>query len=486
MKTTKIKLVYLSLILALGSSLSSCDNFLDVKPEDKFLEEQVYDNEIGIYNALNGIYMDVAGRSMYGEHLTSVTMDVLAQYYNSDANNAWNNYRNYSYTTSNVKSTFAVMWSTSYNKILSINSFINSLAESEVLTQDKKDLLTGEAIGLRALIHFDLLRVFGPIYSVDSTSASIPYATLTDLSVQPLLPANEVMDKVLSDLSAAELLLQNDTIRTAGKLGTMVGELDDFFRCRQYRMNYFAVKALEARVQLYRGNKEAALSTAKSVIDEASTFFPWANRDNVFVTDPTTEAADHAFSTEVLFGMDCYNLYNVYRARFKYTLNSANLLLPYSGRIEETFENNANDYRFEPCWRLAPTGSYGRTFVKFEDFTENGITAPSYANFLPMIRLSEMYLIVAECETDETSALTYLNTLRYNRGLTDLAEGVDLTAELDKEYKKEFWGEGQLFFYYKRNNKTSIPDGATTSGSIEMSSTTYVIPIPDAETEQRD
>ncbi|MFV0505746.1 MAG: RagB/SusD family nutrient uptake outer membrane protein [Bacteroidales bacterium] len=479
-----IKISYTQLLLIFGLALSSCNNFLDVKPEDKFLGNQVYNTEVGIYNVLNGIYIDMAERSLYGEYLSSVTMDVLAQYYTSDRNNDWYKYQTYAWDDEGVKSTFAGIWNTAYNKILGINAFIGSLEKSDILAQDKKDLLTGEAIGLRALLHFDLLRIFGPIYATDSTVASIPYTTLTDLSVTPLLPANSVVDKILADLSTAETLLQNDTVRTAGKVGELVGELDDFFRARQYRMNYFAVKALEARVHLYRDNKAKAAKAAKAVINEASSFFPWTNRDDIF-TDPTMKAADHVFSTEVLFGMDCYKLYNVYRARFKYTLRNEKILLPFSGRLEETFENNTNDYRFEPCWRLAPVGAHGRTFVKFEDFTENGIDAPSFANYIPIIRLSEMYLIAAECESNETLALSYLNTLRYNRGLNDLAPGTNITAELDKEYKREFWGEGQLFFYYKRNNKSKIPNGARPSGNINMSSTTYVVPIPDAEMEQR-
>jgi hypothetical protein len=62
-----------------------------------------------------------------------------------------------------------------------------------------------------------------------------------------------------------------------------------------------------------------------------------------------------------------------------------------------------------------------------------------------------------------------------------LAATAALTTEITKEYKKEFIGEGQLFFFYKRNNTTAIPNGAATSGNVTMGALQYVVPLPDSE-----
>ena len=91
-----------------------------------------------------------------------------------------------------------------------------------------------------------------------------------------------------------------------------------------------------------------------------------------------------------------------------------------------------------------------------------------------------MYLIAAECAPDNTTAFTYLNTLRNNRGLIDLDETADRDNEIWNEYKREFYGEGQLFFFYKRLNWTDIPDG-NSDWWIPMSPSTYVVPLPDLE-----
>ena len=102
--------------------------------------------------------------------------------------------------------------------------------------------------------------------------------------------------------------------------------------------------------------------------------------------------------------------------------------------------------------------------------------------FQPLIRKTEMYYIIAECEADKTEQLRVLNIVRFNRGLIDLASTVTVNTELQKEYQKEFFGEGQLFYYYKRMGTTSIPNGSAASGNISMNATKYVVPLPLSET----
>ena len=95
---------------------------------------------------------------------------------------------------------------------------------------------------------------------------------------------------------------------------------------------------------------------------------------------------------------------------------------------------------------------------------------------IPLLKLSEMYLIAAEASGD----ISYLETLRANRGYASrpLPEGANLQEELQKEYQKEFIAEGQLFYYYKRQNLQSIP-----FTSHVMNRDAYVFPVPDNELE---
>jgi len=81
------------------------------------------------------------------------------------------------------------------------------------------------------------------------------------------------------------------------------------------------------------------------------------------------------------------------------------------------------------------------------------------ANVLPMIRVTEMYYIAAECATaalDSLKATDLLDSVRVHRGLTKYTLAAlktdSLNIEIRKEYQKEFLSEGQMFYFYKRKN----------------------------------
>ena len=102
-----------------------------------------------------------------------------------------------------------------------------------------------------------------------------------------------------------------------------------------------------------------------------------------------------------------------------------------------------------------------------------------------MIRLPEMYYIAAEAllESDYDTALALYNTVRAHRGL-DVLDNKTLTVELinDERYK-EFIGEGQTYFNFKRQNLSILAnDGKTT---YQPADGIYIVPIPDIEYENR-
>ncbi|HWW39235.1 RagB/SusD family nutrient uptake outer membrane protein, partial [Pedobacter sp.] len=183
-------------------SITACKKYLDVKPVDKILLPQIFSTETGIKSAINGVYLTLGGTSLYGGNLTMSTVDVIAQRYNLSAfNHSWTQYGAYNYNDVFVRNSFNVIWSDSYKQILNLNIFIQQLKQSTgILSESNARLLRGEAYGLRALLHFDLLRLFGPVYSVNSTAPAIPYYIQPQTQRGIILPANVVMQKVLADL----------------------------------------------------------------------------------------------------------------------------------------------------------------------------------------------------------------------------------------------------------------------------------------------
>jgi starch-binding outer membrane protein, SusD/RagB family len=311
-----------------------------------------------------------------------------------------------------------------------------------------------------------MLRLFGPVYSVGASQPAIPYYTAANGQSQPILTSAEVLAKILEDLTAAGSLLANDAVIQSG----VVRQADpDFYTGqRNQRLNYFAVKALMARVYLWGGNNKEAHDAALAVLTEGEQWFPWLPYTAII----NNSLPDRVFSTELLFAIYNRGLYKNYTSFFSPALTETRLLAPESTNLRNTFENNENDWRYPTTWRQ--TNKPYRTFFKYEDIS----AYQAWGYLQPMIRKSELYYILAETETDAVKARTWLNTVRNNRGLSNLSANASLAVEIAKEYRKEFYGEGQLFFYYKRTNTPSIPDAMTNAPRTPV----YVVPLPLSET----
>ncbi len=135
-----------------------------------------------------------------------------------------------------------------------------------------------------------------------------------------------------------------------------------------------------------------------------------------------------------------------------------------------------DDYRCRVNW--IATGGTNRYFYKYSDMVDVGNIRNT---MIPMVRMGEMYLIAAEsCSETLADGLSYVNLLRSNRGVSALPE---LTPELlQYEYIRELYGEGQLFFMYKRMFSpvlTSVNPSKNPQPSDEL----FVVPLPDTETQ---
>jgi len=472
--------IFIKLTVVCGAvlSLSSCKKYLDVKPQDRFTEDMVFSDLAGASRALNGVYINLSSNALYGKNLTMGTLDVLAQYYNVNSQHNLTKFQVYEYTAGTVMSNMESIWSNAYVSIVNLNQFLVNLEAYPGIMPDRiKQIMKGEAIGLRAMLHFDMLRLFGPMYTnADSTKPSIPYYRRPSTQIADLLPANQAMDSVLDDLKMAEQLLANDPIIEGGINTGTSGDGYDFFRNRNQRMNYFAVKGLQARAYLYRRDTESALAAAKTVIELADGHFPWITTGAI-LSDRINP--NRVFSTELIFASLTSKLYETNNSLFAPELGDGSILAPLDARLKTLFENNENDYRYNPLWILPATAKSYRTFHKYTDIVDK---SRNYRFLIPLIRKSEMYYIAAECEPDATKAFEYLNVVRFNRNLPNLPTTANKHTELQKEYQKEFIGEGQLFFYYKRRGITSIPNPTATSGNITMNASKYVVPLPLSET----
>ncbi|MGY5252563.1 RagB/SusD family nutrient uptake outer membrane protein [Sphingobacterium spiritivorum] len=466
-----MKRYYFFLLIAVFTVTVSCQKWLQVQPEDRFTEEQTFRNEQGFIDELNGIYILMGQNNLYGNHLTLSTVELLAQRYQTAGTSLNTDIAAYEYQKDNVKKIFAGIWQDSYIAVANVNKLLENLETYKAnISADKARLIKGEALGLRAFLHFDLLRLFGPgSYTADPMALSIPYYHKLGQNIVDFSTAKDVIQFALTDLEEASKYLDQDPALTQGSLNN-----------NHLRLNYYAVQGLKARVLLWKNDKTGAYQAAKTIIDK-SALFPWIIANKI---TGDNENPDRIFSTELLFAAYSRELYNDYNKYFYYELSSESLLASGSASfINTVYENNSNDYRKDYIWKVPPTGVAFPTFFKYADLVQKDARQPQRFT-IPLIRLSEMYYIAAECADDPQEGLSYINTVRNHRGISSLSSANGLENEILKEYRKEFYGEGQLWYYYKRKQISNIISPSNLNGFVVPASA-WAVPVPEEELNNR-
>lgn len=493
---------------------TACSNFLDVSPRDKMLEEDQYATEEGMNGALNGLYRQFISTSLYGATLTHTSLDAMAHYYTYPPVMPTGNFLSHSLyflcngryqDNSSVEGIFSNTWTKAYSMLYNINFYLKSMDEATaVINPEMKDLMKGEAYGLRAYMHFDLFRLFGPRWENRSSIDKIlPYNRSTDVVLNHegyeedvYITADEFLKYILLDIHKAEELLYADPILIDHTAITKQLQ-NDFYRNRNRRMNYYAVKALEARVLQYIGEHTEAAVVAKEVTDQIGTIFNWVNLANLDYEQ------NYAFFEEVIFGVNNPDMdvnYDNYFTKSRmediYSVDRDNLMQ----NIFAGFGDNLiaiTDIRAKQWVQsnnsIPANYSKNGTFIskKFDIAAIEQYNA--LENFQPLIRTAEMYYIQAEAALragDKETAAKLLNDVSIHRGipithdyyLTPESSDEQFNSHIICEYYKELYGEGQMFFYHKRMNTRNIFLGYQ-AGDETVDSNSYRILIPKVETD---
>lgn len=481
--------IYSAICISLALSLTACNQWFDIKPTDRITEEMMFEDLQGFEKALTGVYMEMNDPDAYGRSLSTEMVDIFSQYYYVNTNK-YLPYINFDYAHVNLKAAIESTWNKTYSLINNCNVIIEHVDQApDFLPQQNAAIIKGEALGLRAMMHLDMLRLFGPIYSEETaTETAIPYVTVSDQSVQAISSAKQVLDRILADLDAAAALLKDhDPIRTEGVLFSADATRGNSLRYRQYRLNYYAVEALRVRALLWSKQNERALEAVTALLGEveAKKVFPFTSASQI----TSTSNPNRLFTTEVIFGLYNSNREkDVFDYNFNPTLTDASQYLlkaggSYaSGRLSGMYDDT-NDYRYK-IW--GTTTLDGKEIVYTDKFKKNDNS--NYNTMMPLIRITEMYLVLAELTPDLDQANEVLQKIRAARNCTALtATEANRNTLIQDEFRREVIGEGQMFFFYKRRAVTKLPNGTSTSktSTRTMSLTAYVLPLPDSETAMR-
>ncbi len=479
---------YASVLIVMTLLMAGCKKILDVPPKDKVPQSTLFNDQQGFKDALIGVYLGMdkpTSGGTYGLYTTDLSMGMLSamayHYDNATTPNVgvgaafYNNVVYYVYADAQVKQEIAGIWGGMYNNIANLNNILTQIDEKKsVFTGDNFNRVKGESIALRALFHFDLVRLFGQPPLTGVNEKAIPYVTQFTVKPTPFSTVNAVLESCINDLVTAKDLLANTDTSSVLKAAN-----DPFTSYTQNHLNYWAVQALLARVYLYKGDFDNADKYAKAVI--GSNKFPLIISN---VAAATNIIRDRTFSQEHLFSVYSSSIKNYNSDLFDKSSGTPLRLLP-AGKnvVYTTGSGNAGDYRYNSWF----DNNQAAVNVPSKFFQDNNLPY-ELQGIVPVMRVSEMYYVAAECATkrsDINGGVSLLNNVRQARGLNALnAPGItttdSLSTEIMREYQKEFIQEGQTWFYYKRLNKDLK---LVTSTTAMIPTDVYVFPIPDKEKE---
>lgn len=458
------------IITALLFSLASCNKWLDIDLADKVTEEKLFSTPQGYEEALAGVYSTMASPSLYGRNLTMETIDLLGQYYSFDGvSPTYDKLKAYDYEDAASQSKLLSIWRSMYSAIGGSNNIIKWASnDSEVLTPELKNRVLGEAYALRAFLHLDLARMFCPDVKLNPKDQGIPYNIQFGVSLPPMYTVEEVYQLIFNDLKTAETFLENDPIIQVKPYELSTKNESDKFVAR---INLYSVKALLARVSLIRGDKTNAIKYAQEVVSSGK--FRLLNFTSA---DKSEKEIDILFSDEHIFSLRNKNMSD-YTKQLHYpeiTATSTRFaLLPFVN-ISTVYESNNDDIR-NIKWFNVTNGNFAKFNVDNKEL---------FFPKMPMVKLSEMYLILAESYLgkDDAKALEYINTLRDHRIRNNSHWGYLTIEYIVQEIKREFVGEGQLWYAHKRLNM-GVPTSSGTVGVVAPSNTIFVFPMPLKEIE---
>ncbi|MFN8353418.1 MAG: RagB/SusD family nutrient uptake outer membrane protein [Spirosomataceae bacterium] len=453
MKHTFLKTLALGSLLTLGACQ---DEFFDRKPYTSLPPADALKTESDLSAAANGMYQGMRNSNLFLRGIPFMG-DLLADNVYLSASNSGRYLAQFNYSVNAQNADISGLWTQAYAVILRANNIINS----NITDTDGVKQLKGEALTVRALMYFELIKWFGKPYTLAADAPGVPLVLTFDPNLKPSRnKVSEVYDQMVKDLNQAFDLMTNTT-----KNSSFVTK--------------YVAKALLAKVLLYKGDYAGAKAAAQDVVDKGgytlatSTGFAayWGNAaltsaklETIFEVsadgvgnvgfDALSNMYDQKGYGDGLCTKELYDLYSATDVR-------RNLLVTGTRAGESVFIVN----------------KYQQTSNSSEK--DDG----------KVLRLADVILILAEASArtnDETNALKYLNQIVQRRDPSAAAltvKGTDLLEAIITERRKELAFEGDRYPDLTRlgrdiKRSTQYPAAART---ITITDNKRIAPIPQVE-----
>ncbi len=439
MKKLNIIITVLGLML-----MTSCEEFLDIKPSNYANPETSITTATDAKVAINGLMRKMTAADYYGRNFI-IYGDAKGGDFAIRSQGRGLDYY-YSFNHSATSGSGAGFWNQIYHNILQANNLILSIQKIEdagsgsaLLSEYKAQAMTA-----RALMYFDLVRLYGKPYNMDKESYGVPLVLeLLEFTAQPTRSSVEaVYTQILKDLSDAAPFLSKDKAATKGYL------------------NYWANKAIQARVYLFMDDFTASLTAAEEIINSGK-YSLYSNTD--WVGSWATQ-----FGSESIFELA------IFPSEADLTTGSLGYYLLRNGKVtgamgwfmaSDYWIARMNEDPTDIRWGImerdeSSTSRKGSSLKYVGGSALTGDKSSRSAVNVKVIRLSEIYLIAAEAALrlptpDRVKASGYLNQIRKRApGLTASDETTVTLDMIIDEKSKEFFAEGLRYFDMLRLNRT--------------------------------
>lgn len=455
-----MKKIFLISILSMFV-ITSCNDALDILPEDQIPAENAFESVEDLQNGLNAIYNQYNPFNMI-DYSSNFTDDTKI-----GADNGGQKVGFHQWVLAPNTAEAQAMWLNGYATINSINRVLAAAANitPEVAEQSQYNKILGDCYALRAFIHLEILAHYAVSY--DAGGAGVPISDFVIVFEQlPRNTSGEVFEAISTDLDTAD------------------GLIDDSFTDNGYVTEDF-ITAVRARAALYSGDTATALSATQNLIAN----YPLADQAqyiNMF--------GDDTDNTEVIFKLYRTDGNNDQRiGGVWHFTGTGGGFMEMSNGFFDLVTANPSDIR--SIVNVDPISDPGNNLHLIGKYLGKG--GFDYLNDIKVFRVSEMYLIRAEVlarSSDWVGAATLLKQIRDARTGSDttLSNFNSLSgamAEILTERRLELAYEGHRFVDVKRTRditntgfeRNPLDCGGSIPCSLAAADFKWTFPIPQSE-----
>jgi starch-binding outer membrane protein, SusD/RagB family len=447
----------------------SCD-VVDIDPTHVLDDINAFRNMSDVENHLTGTYSGFRSVNYY-QRAYGVLADMMADDIAENVESL-GNYRDivdWQYVANDAN--IANAWIVPYAIINDANLVLTNLERFSEEAPGQKARIRGQALAIRALAHFDLMRYFAQSYDRNSTALAIPIKLTSSITTPGRNTVVEVYDQIYADLAEARTLLS----------GTLDSPINT--AASRSRIDATVVDAIHARVALYARDFPTAITSATNAINSG---LDLASREDF----PTIWTQD-AVANEVIWSISFLPGQGFPGGDVFFAVNNRLSFIPSQGLLD-LFDTDT-DVRYTSFFAddlVMPTAPARAGQIVPVKYLGRGGAKDGNVNY-KVFRMAEMYLIRAEAyanSNQDGSAMADLNTLRAAR-IEDYVDenlsGAVLKVAIAEERRKELFIEGHRWFDLRRAGESIVrgADCAAPATACELSETSHrwVWPIPQGE-----